>query len=272
LNLCIKMKLSVFCLLGLVAFGAAVCPNGCSGRGTCDGYDQCTCYDEAKPLYFGWANDPRAGQEYQYSLTQDDKVPDEIATLTHEDYEKIDTLQAQYTGADCSLWKCPRGMSWIQPAVAQELTATTSATSAKMVMSHKDNQECSDAGLCDRGTGNCVCFPGYGGSACQRAICPNDCSGKGVCVSNIQLAADAGARYLGAWDSGLQFGCLCDSGYRGPDCSLKECPSSDDPNDFEGNNEGRDCSGRGICDYSTGQCGCFSGYTKEDCSGVSHMM
>jgi len=37
--------------------------------------------------------------------------------------------------------------------------------------------------------------------------------------------------YDKAWDSGLHFGCKCDIGYRGPDCSLVECPSTDDPLD-----------------------------------------
>ena len=135
-------------------------------------------------------------------------------------------------------------------------------------MSHQDNTECSDAGLCDRSTGACQCFPGYTGSACQRTACPNDCTGHGICQSNIRFATDAGARYIGAWDAGMQYGCLCDSGFRGPDCSMKECPSSDDPLQFQGNNEGRDCSGRGLCDYSTGMCQCFTGYTGNDCATV----
>lgn len=49
---------------------------------------------------------------------------------------------------------------------------------------HVDDVECSDAGLCDRDTGECRCFDGYDGSACQRSACPNDCSGHGQCRSN----------------------------------------------------------------------------------------
>ena len=33
--------------------------------------------------------------------------------------------------------------------------------------------ECSNKGLCDRGSGNCECLPGYEGAACQRASCPS---------------------------------------------------------------------------------------------------
>lgn len=36
-----------------------------------------------------------------------------------------------------------------------------------------------------------------------------------------------------------------------------------------GNEAGRDCSGRGHCDYGSGQCKCFSGFHGEACSKVS---
>jgi len=34
---------------------------------------------------------------------------------------------------------------------------------------------------------------------------------------------------------------------------------------------GQDCSGRGICDYSSGTCKCFSGYAGTACEGVEEM-
>ena len=34
---------------------------------------------------------------------------------------------------------------------------------------------------------------------------------------------------------------------------------------------GQDCSGRGICDYSSGTCKCFSGYAGTACEKVEEM-
>ena len=47
--------------------------------------------------------------------------------------------------------------------------------------------ECSNKGLCDRASGECVCFDGYEGSACQRTSCPNSCSGNGICRNIVDL-------------------------------------------------------------------------------------
>lgn len=120
--------------------------------------------------------------------------------------------------------------------------------------------ECSAKGLCDRITGLCTCFENYEGVACERTMCPNDCFGNGFCFTEKQLATDAGSVYLTPWDAEKQVGCKCDPGFRGPDCSLQECPSGEDVMGGDGATQGRDCSGRGICDYTTGLCGCFLGF------------
>eukprot|EP01029_Cantina_marsupialis_P028209 TRINITY_DN775862_c0_g1_i1.p1 TRINITY_DN775862_c0_g1~~TRINITY_DN775862_c0_g1_i1.p1 ORF type:complete len:402 (-),score=88.38 TRINITY_DN775862_c0_g1_i1:116-1321(-) len=129
--------------------------------------------------------------------------------------------------------------------------------------------ECGGQGICDSLTGLCNCFEGYSGEACQRMNCPNNCNGHGVCQSAEYFAVEAGSSYSVAYDSRKINGCKCDIGFRGPDCSLIECPSSNDPllSDFDDGKQlfGLDCSGRGLCDYTSGVCACFRGYTGEAC-------
>lgn len=85
--------------------------------------------------------------------------------------------------------------------------------------------ECSNRGICDRSTGMCDCFENFEGIACERTTCPNDCNMSGVCYTQRQLAEDAGRIYETPWDADKNVGCVCDLGFRGPDCRLVECPT-----------------------------------------------
>eukprot|EP01035_Chromulina_nebulosa_P017623 gene17623-23200_t len=92
--------------------------------------------------------------------------------------------------------------------------------------------ECSNKGVCDRSTGECQCYDGYDGVACQRASCPgfpNSCSGHGVCRSIKQLAKDDYGNAYRLWDQDSTMGCSCDKGYYGPDCSYRQCKYGVDP-------------------------------------------
>jgi len=125
--------------------------------------------------------------------------------------------------------------------------------------------ECSGRGACERARGECKCYPGFGGDACQRAICPNGCSSHGTC-QNLKYFVEEGTNnaytYTGV-DATQQMGCKCDIGFRGFDCSQMECPSGPDPLGGDGGNEGLDCSSRGVCDFNTGTCMCFKGFAGE---------
>ena len=125
--------------------------------------------------------------------------------------------------------------------------------------------ECSNKGICDRKSGECACFANYEGIACERTVCPNKCSDAGVCFTQERLADEASSLYTTPWDADKHVGCVCDIGRRGPDCSLVECPSGPDVMKGSGNEAGRDCSGRGLCDYTSGTCNCFHGYYGTKC-------
>lgn len=101
------------------------------------------------------------------------------------------------------------------------------------------------------------------------------------------------------WDEEMLYGCLCDSAWDvglaanqtqepewfGPDCSLRHCPSADNPRTIvdetdctnvtakdslymgaAGNKCQVDCSNLGICDHTSGVCKCFDGQFGADCS------
>jgi hypothetical protein len=116
-----------------------------------------------------------------------------------------------FLGADCALRECP----------------FSSAFSSNAQGTGKDvhyYEECGGKGLCDRTTGECICFEGYEGKGCRRLSCPNDCSGHGIC----RYLNDIEATYT-QWDAKKIQKCVCDGGYFGADCSLRSCPYGVDP-------------------------------------------
>ena len=93
------------------------------------------------------------------------------------------------------------------------------------------------------------------------------CNGHGTCLSMRDLALhhdDAPIAYgsdpneAATWDADRIFGCLCDDGFEGFDCSLHTCP--------KGSNA-LTCSGKGICDQNIGECKCFVGWGSSDGAG-----
>lgn len=87
--------------------------------------------------------------------------------------------------------------------------------------------ECSNAGVCNRISGQCECYPGFAGVACQRMQCPGTptCSGHGTCRSVRHLSH---GQYR-LWNRDMLQGCECDPGYYGGDCSMRKCRIGIDP-------------------------------------------
>ena len=141
-----------------------------------------------------------------------------------------------HDSGDCSDRICPYEIAWVdRPNVNGE---------------HHKYAECAGAGICDRTTGECQCFPGFEGQGCRRSSCPNGCSGHGTC----QFIEDMGfytvpADYYSSstapadhtfvpqalktfpyywWDKSKSTGCVCDPGYGDSDCSKMTCPYATD--------------------------------------------
>lgn len=223
---------------------------------------------------------------------------------------------------DCSLRTCPFGYAWgglPEPNSTNTVGNGNSGNTGKA----RQKAECSDMGTCDRAEGLCVCLPGFRGAACETSMCPGkgDCSGHGQCLPMNVIAQMSNALPLSkpqnttasssssayevpaadttsSWDQHRIMGCVCDSSWPvglgggesqepewfGPDCSLKRCPSGDNPdtaaNELDcsgklaaggkaygnaGNICHHDCSGKGNCDYKSGTCACFLGHTGIAC-------
>lgn len=134
---------------------------------------------------------------------------------------------------------CPYRTSWITPNVGDlnhdgRITNATVKTEwyPNYGISEKEERihsysECSSVGNCDQYKGECKCYNGYEGSACQRTTCPSNndkliCSGHGIC-ENIEYDLDINSNPYTSWEVKKIYSCKCDNGYRGLDCSERTC-------------------------------------------------
>ena len=174
-------------LLVLFIIVAGYCPNDCTNRGICNAYDRCECFKGFPLTYLSLFIFASFFTLFLYYL---------LMITTGIDH------QVAYTGADCSLYTCPKGYAWVSDKLAKANDIHPMA-------------ECSNKGVCDRGSGSCMCYSNYEGLACEKLKCLNDCNNRGVCLSQQQLADEAGRVYDTPWDANKIFGCVCDHGYRG---------------------------------------------------------
>jgi hypothetical protein len=178
------------------------------------------------------------------------------------------------------------------------------------VATNRESHVCSNRGICGESDGSCICqqgfvasdglaygmqggmrlrhdglvstgtvdcgaldqsvFPNYfedlaagenGGVAAYGGACPGSgfssegfqCSGHGYCTGKPS------------------YSCVCESGWEGYDCSLRQCPKARAWFDFpRANNEAhwsfQECSGRGLCDRELGICECDAGYRGASCN------
>ncbi|KAG6964096.1 hypothetical protein JG687_00006178 [Phytophthora cactorum] len=107
--------------------------------------------------------------------------------------------------------KCPTGVAWTDKA-------KTANVAHAMV-------ECSNRGVCDYSKGECTCFNGYTGAACQRPILALQYGPDSL----PSVAGDGVGPVYSNWEKDSMSSCMCDMGYTGPDCSQLMCAKNDDP-------------------------------------------
>jgi hypothetical protein len=225
---CFKMK-TFAAILAAAAISAVVaeCPNGCSGHGKCGSKDACTCFDN-------WMGGDCSQRVCPFGLAF---VDTPLGDLNHDGMVDSSSVGVQWANKDVNeVWQ-----------------------------GSNDNEahfytECSGKGVCNRGSGECECYDGFTGSSCQRTTCPNDCSGHGQCYTLREIANGANVpsthdgnnvgrnfriedfQYgvyttsgvsktfdYNLWDADKNQACVCDSGYFGPDCGMRDCPRGNDP-------------------------------------------
>lgn len=210
------LRLSLaFVLLLLVLRAVAECPNACSGHGKCKQFNVCHCDKN----YMGNDCSERVCQFGR----------------SHVDAPKGDLdMSKSFSGAN----KLILTGSQMYPKGTTEVWTNVDTNSLGVVVDNTGHgySECSNAGVCLREKGECECFLGYEGSACQRVQCPTAsgamCSGHGVCVTAHRMAElDNGNEYK-LWDEDTSRGCYCDPGFVGPACGDMECKVGLDPQYF----------------------------------------
>ena len=88
--------------------------------------------------------------------------------------------------------------------------------------------------------------------------CPNQCYGHGLCTPNVVYGV---------------FECSCANGYHGFDCSRRSCPLGNAWVDVATATDTAhalsECSNRGMCDASTGECECQVGFEGMACERMA---
>lgn len=266
----------------------ATCVNDCSGHGKCV-VDEELCYPrcECEPGY-GGSDDGRACSTLMCPLGPVPGLSMRRANRT----DRGPTTEDGRTGAECSaagvcdrltgLCACLPGYS----GVACEMRSCGA----------QEEAVCSGHGRC--------------ASMRVMALAEDAMPLTNVERSSLLYSAVASANHKGedesegmgyraaAWDADFIYGCVCDSSWPvglgvnqtqipewfGPDCSLRHCPSGNDPMTPEdetdcfgvtqsgnkspgtrGNKCYVECSNRGNCDHTNGVCSCFPGFAGANC-------
>jgi len=151
--------MKVLTLAAIVATAWARCNNDCSGNGICNAGSVCEC----ELNFLGNDCSERLclfGKAFVDSPLGDVNSNGDIDTDQQIQYQYSNGLVGEQYDTAYGLARSDNTVAWNEAHFYRE---------------------CSNKGICDRTTGTCNCFEGYTGKGCRRTVCPNDCSGHGMC-------------------------------------------------------------------------------------------
>lgn len=260
-----RVAVAATILTGTVRVGyAANCVehNYCNGHGTCVTLEStCDCFD-------GWGS------------------PADISL---------------YKRPDCGNRVCPSGRAWADVA-----TTTTTAHALAECSNKGQCERSSGVCVCKEGFEGDACQRRSCPNECSghgRCLSMKQMAMMSDALPLSTVTTYSGAETTTTWDEDQIYGCVCDSSWTvglgsgetqtpewfGHDCSLRHCASADDPltssvdetdcnstlaaggkgTGESGNLCHVDCANRGLCDFKTGLCNCFTGSYGSDCSSTS---
>ena len=215
------MRLSLLLLCCLLARVHTECYNACSGHGRCTSYDMCICNRN-------WQSNDCSERVCQFGLAFVDSPKGDLDASGSVD-GPAETVAVN---------------SFVYPYGTSEGYPDMRDTDGRLLtQSGHAYAECSNAGICDRRTGLCVCQEGFEGVACHRLQCPSykgypasSCSGHGHCRSMTSIIASSQQPTMQSrhdayalWDRQLSTACVCDAGFFGGDCHMRRCKLTVDP-------------------------------------------
>ncbi|KAJ1460038.1 hypothetical protein M885DRAFT_510612 [Pelagophyceae sp. CCMP2097] len=257
------------CAAALAVLGAVSEASNCLAQGFCNGHGTCVTDQDYCECYEGWG------------------AKTDVATTRNH---------------DCSQRTCPGGPAWADVPTEVDTAHALAECSAK-----GDCERVTGTCMCYPGFSGAACERyGCGNECSGHGKC---LPMKRIAKLKDALPLSPGANtYTGKasttrWDQDRIYGCVCDSSWDvglldgqrqepewfSHDCSLRHCPLGDDPytpyvdeTDCSnvtaryGHGVGEtgnicqvDCANRGKCDYTSGECNCFTGSYGHDCTLLS---
>ena len=194
-------KTQLFLLASSLVKGIlAECPNNCSGHGQCGSHDMCTCDRN-------WQGEDCSLRTFRILLSNS-KMETSILEhgssyfsftgtcpfgLAHVDISKGDLDSSQSIDGSTSIVITD---STVYPfGTTEGYPHMTDTAGVVYPNTAHEYSECSNKGLCDRKFGECICFPGYDGAACQRASCPSQLTPNSPTFSFSDLASSFGNQF-----------------------------------------------------------------------------